>query len=106
LAKRYAAWGGRKRGVFKKMGDGVIKSSKIEEIEKKINQLRARKAAEEAKLKKKAKKEDTRRKILIGAYFLDKAERNGGVEALYREIDSFLTRENDRKLFGLPAIED
>lgn len=88
------------------MDNEKFTSSRIEELDKKINQLRARKAAEEAKLRQKAKKEETRRKILIGAYFLDEAEKNGGVAALYQRLDSFLTRKNDRELFGLPVAEE
>lgn len=84
----------------------TLRSNRIETLEKKINQLKARKAAEEARLREKAKKADTRRKILIGAYFLEEAEKNGGVEALYRKMDSFLTRKNDRELFGLDPREE
>jgi len=79
---------------------------KIENLEKKIKQLRARKVAEETKLKRQAKKDDTRRKILIGAYYLDKAERNDTVAELYRQMDGFLTRDNDRELFGLSPLEN
>ena len=60
---------------------------RIENLEKKIKRLRARKAAEETKLKRQAKKEDTRRKILIGAYYLNEAEKNDTVAELYRWMD-------------------
>jgi hypothetical protein len=79
---------------------------RIENLEKKIKRLRARKVAEEAKLKKQAKKDDTRRKILIGAYYLDKAERDDTVAELYQRMDGFLTRDNDRELFGLPPLSN
>jgi vacuolar-type H+-ATPase subunit I/STV1 len=84
----------------------TVASRKIAAIEKKIKQLRARKAAEEAKLKQQAKKEDTRRKILLGARDIYEAEKSGSVEELYRSMDNFLTRDNDRKLFGLPPLEN
>ena len=79
---------------------------RIENLEKKIKRLRARKAAEETKLKRQAKKEDTRRKILIGAYYLNEAEKNDTVAELYRRMDGFLIRDNDRELFGLPPLEN
>ena len=79
---------------------------RIENLEKKIKRLRARKAAEEAKLKQQAKKEDTRRKILIGAYYLNEAEKSDTTAELYRRMDGFLIRDNDRELFGLPPLEN
>lgn len=79
---------------------------RIENLERKISRLKARKAAEEAKLKRQAKKDDTRRKILIGAYYLDQAERSDSVVELYRKMDGFLTRDNDRELFGLPPLSN
>jgi hypothetical protein len=83
-----------------------IRSKRIEELDAKINQLKARKAAEEARLRKKLKKDDTRRKILVGAYFLDQAERNGTTDELFKKLDGFLIRNADRELFGLPVKSD
>jgi septal ring factor EnvC (AmiA/AmiB activator) len=80
----------------------VIKSKKLEDLEKKIEQLRNQKAAEEARLKAQVKKDDTRRKILVGAYFLEQAERDGTVSELFKKLDPFLTRKADRLLFNLP----
>ena len=79
---------------------------RIENLEKKIKRLRARKAAEETKLKRQAKKEDTRRKILIGAYYLNEAEKSDTTAELYRRMDGFLIRDSDRELFGLPPLEN
>lgn len=78
-----------------------MKSKKLDDLEKKIEQLMAQKASEEARLKSKFKKEDTRRKILIGAYFLENAEKNGTMPDLIKQIDGFLTRKSDRALFNL-----
>lgn len=82
-----------------------IHSKRIEDLEIKINQLKARKAAEEARIRNKLKKDDTRRKILVGAYFMDQAERNGTTKELFKKLDGFLIRKADRELFGLP-VED
>ncbi len=79
-----------------------IKSKKLDALSKKIEQLKAQKTAEEARLKAKQRKDDTRRKILVGAYYLDKAERKNKMDELINTIDPYLKRKKDRKLFGLP----
>jgi hypothetical protein len=52
------------------------------------------------------RKVETRKKILAGAYLLEKHEREGTVEGLIKELDSFLIRAHDRILFGLPIKEE
>lgn len=47
------------------------------------------------------RKNDTRKKILVGAYILDKYKKEGTTEILKAELDAFLTRKQDRVLFGL-----
>jgi hypothetical protein len=79
-----------------------LKSKRLDDLDKKIKQLQAQKAAEQARLKNQQKKDDTRRKILVGAYFLEQAEKEDGMQALIKKIDPFLTRKADRRLFGLP----
>ena len=81
-----------------------LTNQKIENLDKKISRLQARKMAEVARLKKQKRKEDTRRKILVGAYYLDQAEKKGTMEKLKKMMDKFLVRENDRKLFGLSPL--
>ena len=66
-----------------------IKSKKLTDLEKKIEQLKAQAAAETARLRAKARKDDTRRKILIGAYFLQKAEENGSMQDLQNKMKIF-----------------
>ena len=70
-------------------------------------ELRKKKLETEAKrlkssISKKERAEDTRRKILLGSLLLAKVE-NGqwSQENLLGELDGFLTRDIDRKLFGL-----
>lgn len=79
-----------------------IKSKKLDALSKKIDQLKAQKAAEEARLRAKKRKDDTRRKILVGAFYLDKSKRDGTMKELVKTLDPYLKRKNDRKLFGLP----
>lgn len=79
-----------------------IKSKKLDDLQNKIKQLQAQKAAEEARLKNKIRKDETRRKILVGAYFLEQAEKEESMQALIKRLDPFLTRKADRRLFNLP----
>ena len=59
----------------------------------------------EASEKAKERKRDTQRKILVGAYYLDKAKKENTYQSLVDLMDGFLTRVSDRKLFGLEEEE-
>ena len=69
-----------------------------------INQAKRR---EQAKILNKKRKDDTRRKILIGAMRLNEIAQMGNLAQvseklrLKDEMDRYLTRDSDRKLFGL-----
>ena len=55
---------------------------------------------------KKRRSEDTRRKILVGALILARVERGEWPqEKLLAMLDAALTRDDDRALFDLPAIQ-
>lgn len=64
-------------------------------------------AAEErlSKLRKRQRTEDTRRRVLVGAFYLGRAERDPAAHTrLMRDLDEWLTDERDRRLFRLGAI--
>ena len=44
-------------------------------------------------------KQDVRRKILIGSYFLHKAKTEDTLSELYQAVKSYLTRDGDLQLF-------
>jgi len=79
--------------------------SKIKAQEEKLKQLKAQRQAalarECAKEKEQARKDDTRRKILLGSYLLKKMENEANKEKILAELNEYLTEERDRKLFGL-----
>ena len=80
--------------------------AKIEEKRIKLEQLKARQQRIENRQRyvasKLARREDTRRKILIGAVLLAKIERGEFDEKKLRAmLDEALTRKDDRALFGL-----
>jgi len=57
----------------------------------------------DAKIRKEKRKTDTRRKVLLGAYLLNKletSERNIVLEDLKKNLPKFLEREQDIKLFN------
>jgi septal ring factor EnvC (AmiA/AmiB activator) len=82
---------------------------RITTLETKLKQLKARQARIEARkkalLSRRARKADTRRKILIGATILARVDRHELDHAdLEAWLDAHLTRAEDRALFELPAL--
>ena len=83
----------------------------IEAQQAKLAQLKARKQKLEALAKTKlqglARKQDTRRKVLVGAMLLERMDRDPQVkQQLMGQLASFLTRREDRLLFGLPVSSE
>ena len=75
------------------------KISKIDALKIKRERLQAQIQKLEASEKSRERKQDTRRKILVGSYFIDKAKEEGGVESLYQLMGDYLKRESDKQLF-------
>jgi hypothetical protein len=80
----------------------------IASLEEKLKQLKARQqkatARQRAIESKKARKDETRRKILVGAIVLARVEQGRLSEPeLHGWLDEALDRADDRTLFGLPA---
>ena len=73
---------------------------KREELSAQIQKIRAREATQK-------RKEDTRRKILLGALVMEMIEK-GELEQgkIWKRLDGFLTREIERKLFDLPVKDE
>ena len=81
------------------------KSKQLDSLRKQQEQIKARIQALEASEKMKERKLDTRRKICIGAYYLDKARKDGTFEEVVKLMDGYLKRNSDRVLFDLSMIE-
>ena len=81
---------------------------KIEAQLEKLKQLKAQKQAIEAREKTKQKeqerKNDTRRKILLGSYLIKKMQNEANKEKILAELNEYLTENRDRQLFGLSDI--
>lgn len=93
--------------VMTKSAENIEK--KIEAQLEKLKQLKAQKQAIEAREKTKKKeqerKDDTRRKILLGSYLIKKMQNEANKEKILAELNEYLTENRDRQLFDLPDIE-
>ena len=76
-------------------------NEKIAKQEERLKQLKVQKQAtiarEKAKQKEQDRKDDTRRKILLGSYLLKKMENEENKEKILAEMNEYLTQERDRK---------
>ncbi|EAT3826111.1 mobilization protein [Salmonella enterica subsp. enterica serovar Enteritidis] len=85
------------------MAKAAERLAKLEEQRARINAEIQRVRAREQQQKR---KEDTRRKVLVGAWILGKVESGEWPEQrLLDGLDSYLDRDHDRALFGLPPIQ-
>ena len=78
-----------------------ISNHRLKRLKEQREKLNSRIQAVEARLKTSERKKDIRRKILVGAYYLDKAIKENSMDEIKNAMDKFLTRNNDRLLFGL-----
>lgn len=77
-------------------------NSKLEQLKQQQAQLAERIKRETQKQKERERKDDTRRKILIGAMILDGMKNSAEYEQkMLKNLDQYLTQEKDRKLFKL-----
>ena len=85
-------------------------SDRIATMEERVRQLKTQQRRTEARqrtlLSQRERRDDTRRKILVGACMLTQIDHGAMTrEALLALLDPFLTRPDDRHLFGLPGLE-
>lgn len=77
-------------------------------IEQRLGGLEAQRSALKARLSKQERANDTRRKVLLGAFVLHRLENSKDDDELAshfrqlltRELPGFLTRDNDKTLFS------
>lgn len=84
---------------------------KISKMEQRLKQLKEQKKLaenrERKKLKEQERKDDTRRKILLGAMYLQKMRNDETAhEKILMSLDRYLTEDRDRKLFNLPLLNE
>lgn len=83
-----------------------VLDDRIKAAEEKLRQLKAQQQKIDAKKRvaeaKRKRADDTRRKILVGAWLLERMERDSDTNArTLKQLDAYLTRHDDRALFGL-----
>lgn len=79
--------------------------SSIEKLKEQRDKLNARIQQQEARLKTSERKIDTRKKILIGSYFLDNAIKENKLDEIKSLMKDYLKRDSDRALFDLLPLE-
>lgn len=84
---------------------------RIETLQKKLNEAKAKKQRLDAKKRAKersvSRANDTRRKILVGAVYLALADKDDeALAALNKRMDMALERDDDRALFDLPPYRN
>lgn len=76
----------------------------LEKLKSQREKINSRIQATEARLKTSERKKDTRRKILVGSYFLDEAIKENKLSEIKILMDKYLSRESDRALFELTKL--
>lgn len=81
-------------------------AKQLERLEEQRKKLEARILLTKNKLKSSERKKDTRRKILIGAYYLDNAVKENKTDDIKSAMEKFLKRNSDRALFDLFPLQE
>jgi large subunit ribosomal protein L7/L12 len=79
--------------------------SDLNSLKKKRNIINACIRLMQNREQSKERKDNTRRKILIGSYYLEHANKNNSFDSVVKLMDNYLTRDSDRILFDLPPIK-
>ena len=80
-------------------------TTQLEKLKLKEAQIKARIQNLEAGEKTRERKKETQRKILFGAYMLQRVKEGDAVALeLKAMLDGYLTRDHDRALFELPPL--
>lgn len=81
--------------------------NRLKQLIERRDAVNARIRQEEDKLRANERKNDTRRKILMGAWAFEKAARDNDFSVMAKaELNRFLLRDADRALFGLPPLQN
>lgn len=89
---------------FKKMSK--VSKHSLERLKEQREKLNARIQQQEARLKTSERKKDTRKKILIGSYYLDHAIKENKMDDIKTIMDKYLKRNSDRSLFDLELLPE
>lgn len=79
-------------------------NKRLERLEKQREIIKNRIHAIKMRNRYSERKRDVRRKILIGAYYYDKAVKENSMGEIKKIMNKFLTRDIDRELFQLDPL--
>lgn len=86
-------------------GDDGTNAGHVQKLRERKAQLVAQLQAAEAREQQRARKLDAKRKILLGAYLLNKVGKDPALaDTVRRELDEYLTRNDERRLFGFAPL--
>jgi hypothetical protein len=71
-----------------------------------LDKLNARIQQKESRLKQSERKRETRKKILLGSYYLDSAIKENKIDDIKSLMDKYLKRNTDRILFDLDLLPE
>ena len=83
-----------------------LSKSALEKLKAQREKINARIQATEARLKTSERKKDTRKKILLGSYYLDQALNESKMDEVKLIMDKYLKRNSDRALFNLELLPE
>ena len=83
-----------------------LSKQQLEKLKEQRDKLNARIQQKEARLKSSERKIETRKKILIGSYFLDSAIKENKLDEIKSFMDKYLKRNSDRSLFDLELLPE
>jgi large subunit ribosomal protein L7/L12 len=83
------------------MKEKKLSQRTLDRLKEKRATLNARIQAAEARFKTDERKKDTRRKILVGSYYLDHAAKENNMHEIKEKMKTYLKRPSDRALFEL-----
>ena len=81
-----------------------ITPNALQRLKTQRDKLDARIRQTEALDKARGRKQDLQRKVLVGTYILEQAQREGHYTELVAKLDGYLTQDRDRQLFDLPPL--
>jgi large subunit ribosomal protein L7/L12 len=83
-----------------------LSKSSLEKLKAQREKINSRIQAAESRLKTSERKKETRKKILIGSYYLEQALKDNGIDHIKSIMDKYLKRNSDRILFDLELLAE
>jgi uncharacterized protein YhaN len=84
----------------------VLSKTHLDKLKEQRDKLNARIQQKESRLKQSERKRETRKKILLGSYYLDSAIKENKIDDIKSLMDKYLKRNTDRILFDLDLLPE